>query len=509
LSILTLDSGGLLKRIHPALTVLAVVVPCFLSNHAAGDEGPPGGAPPSPNANPFANPAALFGSGQGASFGFGGGRLDGDFYIQATSTLDLDLGPVGLGLGLPLNLLAYSSNEPPTRKEKTYANVLRKADWPKPDATNYGRYLALIRFVRFGQKGDPLFVLFGQMSGSSIGHGSIIDRYNNTLDVAHPRRGLALDLNFDWGGIETLVNDVAWPSTNLLGVRTYVRPFGFGEPTPLLSRWAVGVSVASDRRAPLELATADVDARGEPCSSGCRALDASGGLVSAREEARVILGVDTEIEVLRNSIVALIPYLDFNRQAGAGNGLHVGTMANFRFPVLGALKVWSRLEVRFHQAGYIPSYFDALYDLQRFEYPVGDGLLVPKALAFGELGKAGGWKTSLLGEATAEVLGVLQAGATLTGTPGVKDSKSLMLFGTFPKLSSVKVSAYYLKKNFDAFGEVATFDERSVAAGALLVNLVGPLYLSAVVNHRWTVAPSGDVVGTIDYNFGVQTYFAL
>lgn len=490
------------------LALTAVALPA-----RANEAQPPTGAPPAPNTNPMSNPTALFGQKQAATASAAFGRLDGDYYLQLTGNLDLNLGKVGLGLQVPINLLLWNTSETITREEKTHFGVIRKADWPVPSVDNYSNYLRLVRYARYGQKREPLYVHYGQMFGSSLGHGTILDRYNNSLDVNRPRSGLALDVNTDQGGIETFANDIAWPSTNVIGTRVYVRPLAFlQKKPPVLDKWAVGVSVMSDRRAP-----SLYDADGTERERAWVVRD--GAMVPVAPRPRTIVGFDTEIEVLRNSIISLIPYADLNLQLDAGAGFHLGTQANFRFPLFGALNLWSKLEYRAMQRRYVPSYFDALYDLQRFAYPVtvdGAERLVPKADVGRVLPGNGGLADlshGILGEATAEVLGMVQAGATYFDTPGQKNAKNLMLFATLPKFDQFKVSAYFVRKNFDDLDEIVALDERSVLTAAALYKIFGPLYFLATFTRTWRPPESGDPdakpVGVNDWNFGLQTYIPL
>ena len=123
----------------------------------------------------------------------------------------------------------------------------------------------------------------------------------------------------------------------LIGGRAYVRPFG---DTLFLRGWAVGATVVTDRTAPRHYVNAggttvpvlQQDDKGNP-------LVASDSVFAG--------GVDTEFELLHNSIISLIPYVDLNRIAGAGNGLHAGILTDIYLPVpILDINVQARLEYR-------------------------------------------------------------------------------------------------------------------------------------------------------------------
>src|SRR6202022_3408720 len=206
-----------------------------------------------------------------------------------------------VGLGLPLHLLVSNDASTGTRESKAYDGLVRRRDFDQ-----FENYLRVVRYVRYGQKRDELYVLAGQHWGSSIGHGTLVNRYNNTLNLDRAKLGLALDVNTIWFGVETLADSLVNPA--LLASRAYVRPLG---DMPILHGWAVGATVAVDRTAPRALATTT-------SASGQTVLQADehGAPVVARGEATYAVGIDTEFEGGHNSILSLTPYVDLNRLVG-------------------------------------------------------------------------------------------------------------------------------------------------------------------------------------------------
>jgi len=510
---LPLESAVPLSRLvsyRPLARVAGAVALALTAPSAAiaQDAAPPAadgsgsmGAPPVPLTNGQLDPSALFGGGGGLTAALGLGALDGDFYAQSSLMYDFELGPVGLGLQLPLNVMLWDvDGNATTRANDTYFGLVRKADYPELTADTYGQYLRMMRYVRFGHKRDPLFVQYGQLFAASIGHGTLVNRYNNVLDRTRPRSGLQFDINVpEWGGIETLVNDISWPSTTLMAARGYVLPFGRSGIWPL-NKWAVGVSAVYDRDMPRTLGTG-VDAAGRPA-------------VAVADPLMQNYGVDTEVELVGTSILNVVPYIDFNFQdAGrsglweANKGLHLGTNANFVLPIFGAMKLWTRLEWRVMQEGYIPDYFDAGYDLQRYQFPVGTELL-PKAAAAARMATQNGnpWRGGYYGEASAQFLGLVQAGAFYAQAIDVANSGNLTVFATLPSFDMFKLSAYYLRKNFDKFEQLWALDERSVLTATGLVKLgPTPFWLMASFNRSWAVDPTGALLPQDSWNFGVQT----
>ena len=260
----------------------------------------------------FADPSQLFSGTPGAFVGVGFGKIDKDTYVSTVINTELALGPFAVGLGVPLNLLAINDDSTGTRDSKTYEHVLRRSDWNQAQD-----YLKFVRFVRYGHKREPLYLLAGQLWGSTLGHGTLVNRYSNSLSLDQRKFGIAFDFNSDYFGVETLVDNVA--GVGILGGRAYVRPFA---GMPGLGGLAFGFTTVVDPTAPLvPFATA-------PAIS----FDANGDAI-VPQRAFAAAGVDVEYELFHNQIVDVIPYVDANRLFGAGNGLHAGALLNVRLPV--------------------------------------------------------------------------------------------------------------------------------------------------------------------------------
>jgi hypothetical protein len=451
----------------------------------------------------FADPSQLFSGQAGAFFGVGIGKIDGDVYATTLLNTDFSVGPVGVGLGLPVHLLVRNDASTGTRESKAYGGVVRRRDFDQ-----FENYLRVVRYLRYGHKRDELYVLAGQQWGSSIGHGTLVNRYNNTLNLDRAKFGLALDVNTIWFGVETLADSIVDPA--LLASRAYVRPLG---DVPYFRGWAVGATVAVDRAAPRSLATAT-------SASGQRVLqvDEHGAPVVALGEATYAAGIDTEFEVVHNSMLSLIPYVDLNRLLGAGNGLHTGVLVDVRIPVpVLDIDLQARLEYRRLQAGYLPEYFDQQYDLARYQFALRTstpaGMVTtyqPKATAARELHRTGGGaKNGYYGELAFNFAGLVQVGGVLQGYEG-ENGSSLGLFATLPRFQTFKLSGYYLRNNFNGFRDAFTLDERSLLAFAAAYNIAGPLYFRADFTRQWQLLPNRPRIEAVDrYNVGLALFVTL
>ena len=483
----------------------------------AGQDFPQQG-PPSQS---FTDPSQLFSGRTGAFIGLGIGQIGGDIYASTILNTDFSIGPVGLGLQLPLNLLVVNQGNcnidapPCSRDDKTYWGVLRRRDWDEPTD-----YLKLLRYVRYGRKRDPVFIQAGQLWGATIGHGTLMNRYANSLSLDHPKAGMQLDINTTWFGFETILDSFANPT--LFGGRAYVRPFG---ETMILRGFAIGATVLTDRQAPLALlykaAPVPTQPPQQPPSTQPPLVldtDPEGNVRLADSRTFLAGGVDIEFEVLRNSIITLIPYIDANRLAGAGNGLHFGILSTLALPIpILDVGLTARLEYRVMQPGYIPEYFDQTYDIGRFQYatfapdPVTGATtttFTPKLkVAQDQHAAPGGTgKQGYYGELAFNFGGLLQVGGVYQDYQG-DFGASLGLFATFPKLEIIKLSGYYLRKNFNGLGEAFKLDERSLLAASAAYKLFGPLYLRFDFQRQWVVSTASTGIEPINsYQVGLATY---
>ena len=77
-----------------------------------------------------------------------------------------------------------------------------------------------------GQPSDPFFLRAGELAASTLGHGTIVNRYYNNVDIDHYHTGIATNLNMETWGAQVMVNDLlAW---NLVGLRGVRAAFGHG-----------------------------------------------------------------------------------------------------------------------------------------------------------------------------------------------------------------------------------------------------------------------------------------
>ncbi len=275
-------------------------------------------------ANPFA-----FGLGIGIGVNTFNEATGGVTYQSLSFTPDLSFGPFGIGLDVTLNY----------RFDDTSQFIIRTEDWVPTDFMDFlSIYLAKIAYVRWGMKGEPLYIKAGSFTDATLGNGFIMANYDNTLFLPDTRIfGLAADLDgklfsFPFVGIETMVGNVA--AFDVLGARLYVRPLA-ATGIPIIENMEVGGTFVADMRPDLYNTTATAAA------------------------PVMVFGGDIRQPILSSPIFSLAAFADYATIQARSMGGAVG----FGGRIIGIFTYGAQFRVL--GPNFIPSYFNATYDLFR------------------------------------------------------------------------------------------------------------------------------------------------
>jgi len=275
--------------------------------------------------------AAIMGkSGGYIPMGVGATFIDGETYYLVSFAPEVAFGQ--LGIGLDLNLRFNTQGK------------LRMGDYVK-----FEDYLRVIRYVRWAQKGDPFYIRVGQLDYSLIGHGSIIYDYRNSASYDMRRTGIELDMNFEKYGFESMYSDLT--GRGLLGLRGYVRPLKFTSlaKIPVINNFEAGVTYARDLNQYANYAYTNTYSNIDSSRTGLS-----------------IYGFDFGLPIISYSFLKSTLYYDFAQIANYGHGSSIGI--NMNFSGMGILNVRGKYEYRINGANYIPAYFNALYEHDRFNF---------------------------------------------------------------------------------------------------------------------------------------------
>ncbi len=354
--------------------------------------------------------------------------------------------------------------------------LVRSEDWDE-----VGDYLKIVRFVEYGHKREPLHLRVGELGGVVIGHGTIMNRYFNVIDVDHYQLGFTGDLNSRHGGIELVLDNFIDPE--VMGYRVYARPITFVEPSSWWTRWAVGTSLLLDVDAPTGFERINVlEDDGMPF-----AVDDAGRLVPSKTEVTGVFGIDNELLLIQEPLVDFIPYLDINFSLDGSPGAHLGALTNLR--PAESFSLYSRLELRWVGENYIPDYFSSLYEIERDAFFGWQGGGAPKLTVLRNQDR--GSVFGAYGELTFDFIGLAQITGAYEDYQGPENA-SLLLRAQLPRIGPVVLGALYRKTGFDGIDNAFELKDALLVAEAryFVTNWV---YLLAQWSRLWRLKDGADL----------------
>jgi hypothetical protein len=347
------------------LAVIAIVFCLATGMAVAQDEQPAPGSPAAPGFG-FA-----MGLGIGVqTFNEPGPQPGPEFlpvtYQTLSLTPDFSWGKLGVGLSLALNYNFAGSDGS--------IKIRREDWWPTNEPVTFQNVLAIylpkIAYVRWGLKGDPLFLKFGSFNDATLGDGFVMGDYSNTLFLPTERHfGLQADVDgtlfdFPYVGMESVVGNLA--RFDVMGIRAYARPLA-KTSIPIFDGLQVGVTAAVDT---------------EPYHN-----TASAGSPSMLS----VLGVGALMPIIyTKDVFSLIAYTD----AATIQARTWGSMAGVGGRIINIFTYGAQL--RLLGSGFIPTYFGPAYDaLRDVQYDAVTNANTSAGVTFGGLISAG---VSLLGD---------------------------------------------------------------------------------------------------------------
>ena len=220
--------------------------------------------------------------------------------------------------------------------------------------------LRKIRYVRYGQENEPLFVKFGGLDNVTLGYGMIVDGFTNMLRFPDEKLlGLQLYVNDVTPiglTVQTLISDFAEAGDGggLYAARLAVRPLKTSELF-LLDGLSVGGMYAVDANVQAPARTWSVDS----LSPNARAED------SLRKDTRsfALYGFDLTLPVVATDILEVDIYSQSAFRADDVSGWSIGAPG-------AAVRLWKMLygqiEYRYVEGRFMPEYFDAYYLEERY-----------------------------------------------------------------------------------------------------------------------------------------------
>ena len=372
------------------------------------------------------------------------------------------------GVGLNIELLFNNNN----------GFKFRKEGWDKGAGA-----FRMIRYLRWGLKGDPLYTRIGSLQSSTLGNGFIMGYYSNESSYDRRKIGLELDMDFGLVGMESMTSNLG--NVEIVGGRVYVRPMHSTE-IPVLKNLEIGGTYVTDINPDNKNDTHD-------------------GVYE--------WGADITIPIIKMEVFNWRIYSDYAKINNYGDGKAVGTLISIP-NIAGAFGIYAKLEKRFLGGQFLPNYFNTLYEIDRkvkdikFYFPDKnhDGYpdnLPDSFIGVNEISKAGYLshleKTEgIFGELAGQILGKVRLAGSYQDQNNTVGGGILHLEAKSNDLvPGVRLMWTYDKIGIETFEDARTLDSRSVAVGEIGYKAYPFLYVT--LQYRWYWVPTTDEFGNVSY----------
>ena len=422
----------------------------------------------------------------GAYFGYT--NIGGESVIGFRLQPDLQIGKLGLGLDIPVQ---FSITDKKFRTEEFKDGV---------------GLLRMIRFLSWGtKKQDDYYFKVGDLTGSFLGYGMLINNYSNSISV--DKRKIGVDLDFCFGkmwGIEVLYSDVNVKSLNMLGIRPYIRPLGL-TGIPIIKTFDIGVQYVTDRDRTGSMLAGDASSNHNTFigASGVNAEAIDMGVTLLNMPMVRLQAFTSAARLERNKSANLAKALhdSINGHAsaeyimdvqnyekdGAGYGLSAGL--DFKFKFLGnVLRLDARAERLWYTNNFIPHFFDVSYEMKK------DARIMEAVTSKAEKGYYAELGLMVLSKI------MVSGGLLMPDDMGPNNPALLRLVLDGSQISkAIVLEGEYVKGGLTSFNDVITLDERSLVSVRAAYKLLNMFCVG--VDYNWTWVNVGG-------KFKPSSYFA-
>ncbi|SMD31854.1 hypothetical protein SAMN04488029_0192 [Reichenbachiella faecimaris] len=398
-------------------------------------------------------------------------NIDGKAYAGLVLAPELKFGKVGVGIDVPI---LYGLDDKTIRTEMFEDGV---------------GALRLIRYVRYGQqKVDPVYVKVGDLSGTMIGFGGLVNNYTNSVSYEKRKIGLHYDINVKGlAGIEGMCSDFDPASFNLFVIRPYVRPLSWTF-IPIVKTLEIGTTILSDHDQTTLIGSEEARSTYAFTEEGIRAFGIDMGVTLLTVPFIQIdlfanyskLDVATEaladtLSVLQTAGFISMPTNSFEKGSGVSAGF------NFRFNFIAdLLSTDIRIERLSYSDYYLPQFFDGAYEIDK------DSKILALASAEKMKGIYGSLKGHILKKLT--LGGSLMIPDEISETAPAVVTLNADVDRLFNKFS---MHARYYKGGLTDLGDAFSLDERSLAKVRFVYHLNKFLVTGVDYFYSFTATESG------------------
>lgn len=411
----------------------------------------------------FRAPLAPAGGGGAFNGGFTYTNIDGQEFVGMVLSPEFTIGKVGVGLNVPI---LYGLDSKSIRTE-----IFKGGVGPA----------RLITYIRYGnQKMDPVYVKVGQLQGTMIGYGGLVNNYTNSTSFEKRKIGLHFDINYKgFAGIEGMYSDFDPASQNLLVARPYVRPLAFTD-IPVIKTLEIGATFVSDKDQ-TSIPTSDSTSTTYAFTKdGVNAFGIDMGITVLKVPFVQIdlFGNHSSLNIKNDSLDQVASTVLGDNRFKTGSGSSVGV--NFRLNLIAnVMSTDIRIERLWYNDHYIPQFFDGNYELAK------------DARIFSLIGIEK--KQGIYGSLTGQILQKVQLGGSLLIPDNISDSSPavVQVHADMERLANkFSMHASYIKGNLGDLKDAFKFDERSLAKMRFIYHM--NRFLATGVDYYWAFTATGD-----------------
>jgi hypothetical protein len=350
----------------------------------------------------------------------------------------------------------------------------------------------LIRYFTLGRKKEtPVYVRTGDLTGVSLGFGSLINNYSNSPSFENRKWGLNTDLNFKgMVGVEGIYSDIK--GANLFGVRPYVRPLKTTK-IPIVKSFEIGFSYVGDKGKNVDSTSHFL------AQNGMKATAFDAGITFLNTGFIKLIGYGQSSTLAEIKSDTLQEYLAAYNLAnptaqlsyGKGKGSSAGLSAKMKLTT--AFMLDARIERLWYKDNYLPQFFDAIYEINK------DQKILALASAKSTSGIYGNLALILFEKFRVN-------GALMMPDNVSEESPALVQVGLqAAQLGKLTIGANYIKGGLVDLSDAFKLDQRSLLNANLSYQLASFLYVGA--DYKWTFARAED--GSVKATNYFRPYFGL
>lgn len=442
--------------------------------------------------------------------------INNNLYLNVTPGVGFYLDDFAFALGVPLNLALIRGGS------LEYGGLrVRRQDWDE-----IADFTRMIRFFTIGRKEYNLYFTLNSLRPYSLGHGQLINQYQTDIAVNRNLTGFMFDAYNEYAGFQLQANDITFQN-RILGGLAFVKPLSLFTDNTVAQSFSLGVEYAADLRAP-RCIRRSLDSqncvRGTGHAAGNNpytgeSLDQTfvrsrpdTGRFAVEETVVHAIGPSVELKIYKDERnVDIKTYGTYHRflNQGGGDGAAFGLLGRFNVGTSWRHAFRTRLEYRNFGDGFLPNYFNSLYEVKKYGYNFANAANYQVAptkyqAVFGdpengferpELGRRHGYNV----EASWGLFRGGRSGKKVSAGFGLQDSTGpydtqLYAHLEFPLLGFLQVFGTFMKANEEslaqAFGDNFFTSRNTIVQSGLRLQVLPILFINAHYSRNFQIVRS-------------------